>query len=154
MKLITGFWHFSLIILAIFIGLVFIGSTARGHSHYPTIWGNLYPTSGTYGGLCLICHSNNLELLNAYGRDICLAEGVDAEARIITIEDLDSDNDGISNIEEIETDNQPGWTEGDNPLYHWDTCADALVSVPAPEIIPNPYQPPMDFSIFIPFVIK
>ena len=154
-KKITRFCReFLFVIFFILLGLFLIVSTAKGRSYYTSIWGNQYLYSGTYGAECLICHSENLELLNAYGRDICLTEGTDVESRIVTVEDLDSDGDGITNLEEIESDDQPGWKEGDNPLYHWDTCVDAQTSVPAPTIVPKPYQQPMGFLIFIPFLVN
>lgn len=153
MKTTRFFPKFLFSILFIFLGLFLIVSTAKGKSFYTTIWGNHYPNSGTYGASCQICHSENLELLNAYGRDICLIEEVDVETRLVTVESLDSDGDGMTNLEEIEANDQPGWIEGDNPLFHSDTCEDALTSVPAPTIVPNPYRPPMDFYLFIPLLI-
>jgi hypothetical protein len=140
-------------ILCLFLGVFLIFSTAKAKTNYTTIWGSHYPYSGTYGAMCLICHSDNLELLNSYGKDICLTEDADVESRIVAVEDLDSDGDGVTNLEEIESDNQPGWKEGDNPLYHSDTCEDAQTSVPAPTIVPSPYRPPMDFYLFIPLLI-
>ena len=140
-------------ILFLFFGIFSIFTTAKASSYYTTIWGSHYPHSGTYGAECYICHSLNLEYLNAYGKDICLTEADDTEARIVTIEMYDSDGDGITNIDEIESDAQPGWKDGDNTLYFRESCEDALTSVSAPVVTPRPFQPPLDFSLFLPLMV-
>jgi hypothetical protein len=143
---------FSFTILFLFLGLLIVFSTAKGHSHYPAIWGSTYPTSNTLDASCLICHSDNSETLNAYGRDICLDNSDDFSTRLASVESLDSDGDGTTNLTEIMNNAQPGWTEGDNRLYHSKTCVDALVNVTVPSSVPRPYDPEFNFFIFLPFI--
>jgi hypothetical protein len=139
-------------ILFLFFGIFLIFSTAKASSHYTTIWGSHYSYSGTYEASCYICHSLNLEHLNAYGRDVCLTEAEDLEGRLVAIEMYDSDGDGTTNLTEINLNAQPGWTEGDNRLYHSDTCLDALVNIPVPSPVPRPYDPELNFLIFLPVI--
>ena len=139
--------------LFLFFGIIFIYSIAKASSHYTTIWGSHYPHSETYEANCYICHSENLEHLNGYGRDICLTEADDIETRIVAIEMYDSDGDGTTNLTEINLNAQPGWTEGDNRLYHSDTCLDALENISVPSPVPSPYDPEFNFFIFLPFII-
>ncbi|MGD9170414.1 MAG: PKD domain-containing protein, partial [Candidatus Thiodiazotropha sp.] len=86
-------------------------------------WKSAYPDSSTDDNLedpCALCHKSQTKTsqLNGYGRDY-LKEGYDFSA----IESLNSDDDetGATNLEEINANTQPGWTEGaNNTLYDFD----------------------------------
>jgi len=145
---------FFLILLFLFLGLFLVVVNAMAYSQYFSIWEGHYSSSSTLGANCQICHSENFETLNAYGRDICLVDDDDFENRLLAVQDFDSDGDGNSNNIEIVAGAQPGWTEGDNRLYHSDTCEDALVNITVPSSIPDPYDPEYTFFIFVPFIIR
>ena len=145
--------YFSLL-LFLFSGLILVFSTVKANSNYLNTWHIKYPNSNTYDASCLVCHSDNREYLNAYGRDICLESSEDFGTRIAAVESLDSDGDGTTNLTEILANAQPGWTEGDNRLYHSDTCADALVNVTVPSSVPRPYDPESNYVIFLPLLIS
>ena len=60
-----------------------------------------YDTQATPLNSCLTCHlTNGGSGFNPYGRDMRNQPGTELEA-ILAIEDLDSDGDGISNVDEI-----------------------------------------------------
>ena len=144
---------FSLFIF-IFSGLFLIFSTVRAWSNYLNTWESNYPNSNSNSANCELCHGGNLETLNAYGHDICLVDDDDFSTRLDAVESLDSDGDGTTNLTEILTNAQPGWTEGDNRLYHSRTCVDALVNVTVPSSVPRPYDPEFNFFIFFPLITK
>jgi hypothetical protein len=145
---------FAFVILFLFLGFIFIVSNAMGKKNYTTTWGITYPDSETVVANCLICHSDDDTRLNTYGRDICLAEGADLPARLVAVESIDSDGDGTSNLMEIGANAQPGWTEGDNPLFYTETCLPAGENIPVPLDVPDPYDPIINCFIFLPFVVN
>ena len=58
---------------------------------------------------CATCHvSENDRGFNPYGNDLKNASGTTREQQMATIEGYDSDDDGFTNIEEIEADTFPG----------------------------------------------
>ena len=76
---------------------------------------------------CQGCHAQNVNQLNSYGKALCdqLSDEsgstdrlLSFESRALAVENLDSDGDGFSNLDEISGSSQPGWTLGDlNPIY-------------------------------------
>ena len=145
---------FFLSLLFLFSGLFLIISSAKARPNYFGTWETKYPNSSTKDASCELCHGGNKEILNAYGRDICLLDDDDFESRLLAVEDLDSDGDGTTNYIEIIANAQPGWTEGDNRLYHSGTCVDALVNITVPTSVPEPYDPQFDFFIYVPLIFK
>ena len=91
--------------------LAFTASTTIAKFSYTSNFNAEYGTSGTYGGStlgnCETCHiTSNGSGYNSYGSD-WRASGSNAAA-FAAIEDLDSDGDGFSNIDEILVDTFPG----------------------------------------------
>jgi len=90
-----------------------------------TIFNSTYPDSqtGVLGG-CQTCHqTSGLPAFNVYGEHLSNAgpDGAtpscsDAEfpAALLAVEGLDSDDEGHSNLVEIDAHTQPGWCEGDS----------------------------------------
>ena len=140
--------------LFLILGLFFVFSIAMGWSNYQVKWGSVYPYSSTINADCETCHGAGEETLNTYGRDICLAEGENLEAKLAAVESLDSDEDGTSNMLEIQFNAQPGWTEGDNLIYESDFCEEPLPAISVPTSVPLPYDPVINGVIFLPFVVN
>jgi len=143
-----------LVRLLVFIVLVGVGffsavSPAQGLNSFLKTWNNAYPDSESGDASCSLCHGSSTSNLNAYGRDLCLAfEGsipADVTADLFSIEGLNSDADlgGFTNLAEINSGAQPGWTEGLNPVYGMvdANCAPLGVSIPVPSGVPLPYDP-------------
>jgi hypothetical protein len=145
---------FAFSFLFLLLGLSLIVSTAMGWANYQGKWEDTYPYSATIDANCQICHSDVLETLNTYGRDICLADGDNFESRLTAVETLDSDGDGTSNLLEIQFNAQPGWTEADNLIYESDFCEEALPAISVPTSVPLPYDPVINCVIFLPFVVN
>ncbi len=143
-----------LTILFLSLGLFLVFSIAKAHVNYFESWETRYPNSSTKDASCELCHGGKTETLNAYGHDICVIDDDEISDRLAAVESLDSDGDGTSNLIEIMTNAQPGWTEGDNRLYHSRTCIDALVNIYVPPSVPGPFDPEFNFFIFIPLITK
>ena len=114
-----------------------IGVTSAPVSAKPPFleeWRDLYPASQTADNLdnggassCQVCHAGPFgdEPWNDYGwtvRQEFFANGEDIVAAILSVEDLNPDMDptGCSSIAEINSDTQPGWTEGPNNTFHFE----------------------------------
>ena len=95
-------------------------------------WDALYPDSASddnvvdvNGSPCQLCHVNLLggEPWNAYGWSIreLVEAGATFEEAIVAVENLNSDEDptGSTNLLEINSDTQPGWTDGPNNIIHF-----------------------------------
>ena len=100
---------------------------------FESSWRSQYPTSlsadnviaGT-GKVCQLCHqaANGGDGWNGYGWDMKqqLDAGLSVDAALAAIEALDSDTDvngGTANIDEINADSQPGWTDGENNAIYF-----------------------------------
>ncbi|MEJ2407694.1 MAG: PKD domain-containing protein, partial [Candidatus Thiodiazotropha sp.] len=95
------------------LGAVGASPTAHAYSSDLREWRSTYPSSGVADNLsdpCKLCHGSARNLLNGYGWDYLNSNDFSA------IESLNSDNDpsGTSNLDEINGNSQPGWTEGAN----------------------------------------
>jgi hypothetical protein len=86
-------------------------------------WKSQYPASqsgdnvvNATGKSCQLCHkdSSGGDPWNAYGWDL-RTNSID----FVTIEPFDSDNNGDSNLDEINANAQPGWTEGENNTIYY-----------------------------------
>jgi len=91
-----------LLVLAITVGIFGI---AWGHSDYLERFNDKYGTRGTQLDACTTCHTT-IPNLNPYGEDF-RDNGSDFDA----IEQKDSDDDGFSNIDEINVRSLPGDSE-------------------------------------------
>ena len=91
----------SVMILAL---LQFFSSLTLGDSFLLDEFSSTYPQSKTTDRFsCKICHQAPVPALNGYGTDY-VKEGYD----FVSIESLDSDGDGVTNLEEILTEENPG----------------------------------------------
>ncbi|MES9991383.1 MAG: PKD domain-containing protein [Candidatus Thiodiazotropha sp.] len=104
--------HRALCFTLIAIGALSFSIPAKAHEEDLVSWQSTYPSSTTDNKLydkCQVCHAFSTEELNSYGYDYMLADH-----NLSAIESLDSDNDpsGATNLEEIISNSQPGWTEG------------------------------------------
>ena len=89
-------------------------------------WSNVYPNSTSNGVSCQLCHQNGSggNGWNPYGwnlRQQIKDEGLSIIEAIQAIEEMDSDGNGQTNLEEITGNAQPGWTTGAvNTIYFRD----------------------------------
>jgi len=89
------------------------------------LWRTKYPgTTQTQTMGCSVCHTTSAggPPWNSYGRDLVFAfrfdlNRSDIELAMEMIEEMDSDGDGNTNIEEITADTPAGWTSGDNNVF-------------------------------------
>ena len=123
---------------------------AHAGSGCETIFNNTYPDSLTNGNArCLTCHqTSGGSGFNAYGADLRLngaegagfsCAGTDFAAALVAVQDLDSDNEGNSNIVEINAGTQPGWCDTATSA----TCENTAGTLPNPPLDP-PSDPPSD----------
>jgi hypothetical protein len=100
------------------LGSLAIGSTLLGNIHNQKAFGEKYPDAKAKLGKCTTCHVKPLPKKddhenNAYGKDLVAKAVIDPKAAIKTydfakIEALDSDGDGVKNIDEIKAGTNPG----------------------------------------------
>lgn len=132
--------------------LLAVVSPAQAKNTYLKNWQTTYPDSTSDGADCSLCHGTSNSNLNAYGKDLCNAFGGSVPADIVNylraIETDDSDNDpaGSSNLDEINANAQPGWTEGPvNQIYAADvnTCSPIGSPINVVANVPLPFDPPV-----------
>jgi len=104
--------------------LIAAPSQAWALAGYDTAWSSLYPGSTSLpANTCALCHTADIFTgKNGYGQDLKtqLRSGLNITDSLLAVENLNSDGDptGATNIEEIDANTQPGWTEGpNNTLY-------------------------------------
>lgn len=104
----------GLVSAAATIGMLVTGTTAYATPSLQTAMIARYPKlRNTPLQSCVTCHMPVKEdFLNAYGLDLR-----DAQMKFEEIEDLDSDNDGVSNIDEIRDESFPG-SQAKSPEYY------------------------------------
>ena len=112
----TGIVAAALVVVLVQPGYV------QGQSGYLTTWAATYTASlSDNNASCILCHgvtatgTRNTGQLNAYGAAVFNA-GTNA-AGFRSIELLDSDGDGTTNIAEINAGSQPGWRTGANNTH-------------------------------------
>lgn len=112
----TGRYRHRVTLLALLIACL-----PRVASALPDIlaeWRNLYPASGSDDIDCQLCHVNpsGNTPWNAYGIEIMEVYWAGGRSNIVEaieiVEDFDSDGDGVSSIDEISANGQPGWRPG------------------------------------------
>jgi PKD repeat protein len=104
----------ALVCALVSLGAVTLSTPAGATSTYLRNWRAAYPDSASDENLaspCSICHGEKYSQFNGYGWDF-LENGYSFSA----IEPLNSDGDpnGATNLQEINANTQPGWTEGAN----------------------------------------
>ena len=118
---------------AALLSLVSMAAPAPPFSSYASTWSGLYPNSASLanvvngtGTSCQLCHQSTGggDGYNAYGWAIKqLVDGGQASATAMgNVEGADSDGDpgGFSNLDEIVSGAQPGWTAGANNTIYFD----------------------------------
>ena len=103
-------------------GLLFLGLAWATHAHatssLASAFSARYPSSGTRTAAgCNTCHAGQTSVnsLNSYGRDLRAASAASATLRLGSIESIDSDKEGHSNLIEINAGTQPGWCVATTP---------------------------------------
>jgi len=99
-------------------------------------WRAFYPQSKADDVNCQLCHVNagGGSPWNAYGwsvRQRVVDQGMTFEQAFAAVEALDADNNGKTNLQEINANVQPGWQVGANIIYALDATTQ---TVPAPNI--------------------
>ncbi len=108
-----------------------LSSSAQAKSSYYYAFQSAYPGSSTgtnvvsgMGSSCVLCHGPaTTNDFNGYGWKLrnLMNGGMNIGQAITAAETFDSDGDpgGFSNLDEINSDTQPGWTVGaNNTIYH------------------------------------
>lgn len=121
-------------------------------------WRAEYPSSSSIDEVCQLCHvqSEGGDPWNAYGRDIrnefnkldVLTRSIEQAFREVELLNSDGDVDGISNIEEINSGEQPGWRDGQVNLAY--DRNDNVVAVLFPPTTVDPFReklPVIDFPV-------
>lgn len=110
------------VVSALSLGLLLFSFEAQAWQACQTIFSQQYPASQTdENGSCQTCHETpGLGAFNVYGTDLFSngaqgagfnCDAVDFVASLIAVESFDSDQEGNSNIAEIEASTQPGWCD-------------------------------------------
>lgn len=140
------------ILVNVSVAVMLFSSTAYASYTYFNMWNSIYPSSNSADDAgCQLCHASDTSYLNSYGEALCSSDAGYIYNRILAVESADSDMDptGSSNITEINTSTQPGWTPGNiNPVYYRDNCGPVgIVEAEPPmpgNIDPDPVnQPPV-----------
>lgn len=139
--------------LLLVAGLLITVSSALALNAFLRTWETTYPDSTSNNADCSLCHGTSNSNLNSYGKSLCDAFGgslpQDIVPGLLAIESINSDGDPAawSNIEEINANAQPGWTEGAvNQLYAADVgglCPPIGAPINPPSTVPLPYDPPV-----------
>ena len=96
---------------------------AYPYSSFRNRWVNTYESAANVSTGCRICHqrSSGGSPWNAYGwsiREELFSNGYNIEEAFLAVETLDSDKDGSTDIQEINSDTTPGWTDGPNNTFY------------------------------------
>jgi hypothetical protein len=104
-------WTSLLIILV-------IASLAIAYPSYLTTFNNLYFTEGTILDDCGVCHGASTSQVNSYGQSLVdsLVTHPNLEDALAAIEPIDSDGDGVTNINEIKGRSLPGDNTSTTPV--------------------------------------
>lgn len=99
----------AVLMLSLMLVFAFSG-LAAARSSYLTDFNNLYSTANTKLNSCDTCHVPGGKTRNPYGADmdVQLLAGKSSPDSLVAIEPLDSDNDGYTNITEINALTFPG----------------------------------------------
>ena len=92
---------------------------------------------------CKLCHAAVNTQLNPYGKAICDTSAPTLAERItsVAVENADSDGNGDTNIYEINTSAQPGWTVVAVPIYNAADCSATGLTEVAPAEVSGDLDP-------------
>ena len=95
---------------------------------------------------CKLCHTAVSTQLNPYGKAICDTSAPTLAERItnVAVENADSDGNGDTNIYEIYSSAQPGWTVVEVPTYNTADCSATGLTEPAPAEVSGDLDPKPD----------
>ncbi len=115
---------------AFLVPVALAAAASQEYGYWMNTWQNQYPTSasltncanvspgGSAPGACNLCHAESYDHWNRFGWQLVLEMqgGASLSEALVAVELVDSDNDpnGITNLDEILADTQPGWTPGPN----------------------------------------
>lgn len=126
--------NYKLIIILLVAVVALMGAPmASAKPNFLTSFNQHYETAGTRLDSCTTCH--NGEAINPYGRAY-LGSG----KNFTSIENLDSDKDGFTNLVEINTLNFPG-NPNDHPQTTSKIMPETPVNVTEPSVNATPEQP-------------
>lgn len=127
--------------------MIFVwASAAHGFPGFLADWRDVYPDSRSDDINCQLCHQSveGDEPWNAYGfavRFYYLQNGNDQIAAFHSVESMDSDGDGRTNLEEINDDDQPGWKPGPvNTVFFENSILTNQLPPAALDPIPGPLE--------------
>ena len=127
----------------IYIIILMLSSPLQAIEYFLDEWQHTYPNSSSNKLHCQLCHQQSVggEPWNSYGwairEQLKRTDSPSIRSLFILLEAADSDDDGISNIDEINQDSQPGWTEAvTNTVYYRDNTF--AYNVPPPTAL-NPF---------------
>ncbi|MDD3248237.1 MAG: PGF-CTERM sorting domain-containing protein [Methanosarcina sp.] len=132
--------NYKLIIILLVAVVALMGaSTASAKSNYLTSFNQHYETAGTRLDSCTTCHNGGA--VNPYGRAY-LGSG----RNFASIENLDSDKDGFTNLAEISALNFPGKPD-DHPQNTSEIIPETTVNVTEPSVNETPEQPSTEVPV-------
>jgi len=141
----------SLVLPALALGVL----PALAFPGFLTQWETIYPSSTSSGaGVgCALCHASTGggSPWNAYGwalRQEYRTNGASIIDAFHTVENLDSDGSGSSNLAEIEADTQPGWTAGPNNTLFFSNDSTSADN-PPPAVVAAADPEASDFTAWI-----
>ncbi|MEM9081104.1 MAG: hypothetical protein AAGC74_10480 [Verrucomicrobiota bacterium] len=139
----------------IILTLLLATEAANAFSSYLNTWRSIYPNSASENGVnCALCHRSTSggNGWNFYGwamREERFNNGLNISAAILAIENLDSDGNGDSNLDEINADTQPGWTIGNVNTHFFKNGTTTLNQPPPSQGTPDPAAPADPFDAWI-----
>ena len=121
----------GLMMVLLSLALLFDSTPVRANSEEMDLPGMQYPAiNGSRIDHCTFCHTPDGMGLNAYGEDYMAQGGhKTGPAAFTAIEQLDSDGDGVSNIEEIIALTNPG-DSADQPFETYKLPEEMLPQLP------------------------
>ncbi|KKG10056.1 hypothetical protein EO92_02055 [Methanosarcina sp. 2.H.A.1B.4] len=132
--------NYKLIIISLLAVVALMGAPmASAKPSFLTSFNQHYETAGTRLDSCTTCH--NGEAINPYGRAY-LGSGRD----FTSIENLDSDGDGFTNLAEIKALNFPG-NPDDHPQTTSEIIPETPVNVTEPSVNETPEQPTTEVPV-------
>lgn len=142
--------HHAIIFITAISALLNMGF-AYSRPSIATEWQNYYTNSSTMtkmnsatGAVCQVCHAEVTggPSWNNYGWSMRQNIGLGIPGAFIAVENIDADNDGNTNLAEINFGSQPGWTTTGNLAYF---STGEILNANAPSVTPLdlPLPPPV-----------
>jgi glucose/arabinose dehydrogenase len=115
-------WLVLFLLAAVLFGVVSAPPPVEARSDILASWRAFYPQSKSDDVNCRLCHVNGGggSPWNAYGwsiRQRIVDQGMTFDQAFAAVQALDADNNGKTNLQEINANVQPGWKSGANTAY-------------------------------------